>query len=233
MRTNTATIPPLRHYIGEARIVADWARGRRAENALARRYSGDGRTVMVLPGLFTTDNRTAMLRRVLSKAGYNTHGWGLGRNMPIDADILNRVDRRIRELGKDRVTLIGWSLGGIIAREYAKFAPDNVEQVITLGSPFSGGPRDNRAWRIYELVADHKVDAPPLETDRAQKPPVPTTAIWSPRDGIIAEHSARGLDGERDAEVEIRCGHLALTCAPDAMEAVLRVLQGRNGAATS
>lgn len=220
-------IPPLRHYLGEARIVADWMRGRRSEQALAARYRGDGRPVMVLPGLFTSDRRTRMLRRVLSSAGYAAHGWGLGRNLPIRPDLLDRLDRRMDRIGVSAaapITMVGWSLGGLIARAYAQHAPERVAGVITLGSPFSGNPRSNRAWRAYELFADHSVDSPPIPYDRSRKPPVPTAAIWSPRDGIIAVEAARGDAGESDLDVEVACGHLALTCAPDALEAVLRLL---------
>jgi pimeloyl-ACP methyl ester carboxylesterase len=222
------TLPPLRHYFGEARIVVDWLRGRMVEDRLAALYPGDGSAVIVLPGLFTSDSRTSMLRRVLKKAGYRTYGWGMGRNMPIRADVLDRFDARVNAVQQREggaVSLIGWSLGGIIAREYAKTAPAKVAQVITLGSPFSGNPRANRAWQIYELVADHKVDATPIVSDRAVKPPVPTTAIWSARDGIIPPHAARGQAGESDHNFEVRCGHFALTSAPDALEAVLRALQ--------
>jgi pimeloyl-ACP methyl ester carboxylesterase len=229
METSPA-IPPLRHYLGEARVVADWVRGRLAEDALARRYPGDGRGVIVLPGLFTTDNRTAMLRRVLKKAGYRTYGWGLGRNMPVKADILDRFGERVDDVGRRTggpVTLVGWSLGGLIARGFAHHSPERVAGVITLGSPFSGDPRANRAWRIYELVADHPVDNPPLALDRSAKPPVPTVAIWSARDGIIAPDAARGSPQERDLEIEIACGHFAMSSAPDALEAVLRALAGQ------
>ena len=216
-------VPPLRHYFGEARIVGDWMRGRLAEDALAARWRGDGRAVMVIPGLFTSDRRTAMLRRVLDKAGYRTFGWGLGRNMPIRADILERMGASVANIDAP-VTLIGWSLGGLIARAYAAHAPDRVSSVITLGTPFSGHPHSNRAWRMYELMADHKVDNPPIVFDRGAKPPVPTTAIWSARDGVIAAESARGLPHERDVEIGVNCGHFALTTAPDALEAVLRAL---------
>ncbi len=170
-----------------------------------------------------------MLRRTLKKAGYRTYGWGLGRNMPIKANILDRFGARVTQIiarEGGAVTLIGWSLGGLIARAYAQHAPDQIAEVITLGSPFSGDPRSNRAWQIYELVADHTVDAPPLPISRAAKPPCRTTAIWSARDGIIDASAARGEDHERDAEVEIRCGHFAMSSAPDALEAVLRVMGG-------
>lgn len=223
-------VPPLRYTFGEARLAGDWMRGRLVEDRLARRFHGDGRPIMVIPGLFTSDLRTAGLRRVLRKAGYRAHGWGLGRNMPIRADLLDRLDGRVAELASRydaQVTLIGWSLGGLVAREYAKHAPDRIGAVITLGSPFSGDPRDNRAWRAYELVADHRVDEVPIGGDRRAKPPVHTTAIWSSRDGIIPPHAARGLPDERDAEMEVRCGHFGLAAAPDALEAILRALRGQ------
>jgi dienelactone hydrolase len=221
-------IPSLRHYFGEARIVTDWLRSRMSEAAIAARYSGDGRPIIVLPGLFTTDNRTRMLRRVLARAGYDAHGWEMGRNMPVRADTLDRFAVRVAQVHRStgqKVTLVGWSMGGIVARETAKLRPDLVREVITLGSPYAGHPRGNRAWRAYEMVADHKVDAPPIETDLSEKPPVPTTAIWSPRDGIIPPAGARGLNGEQDADIKVNCGHFALVCAPDALEAVLRALQ--------
>lgn len=220
-------VPPLRHYFGEARIVPDWVRGRFAEDRLAQSHPGDGRPVIVIPGLFTTDNRTRMLRRVLTKAGYDTHGWGLGRNMPVRADVLDRFGaqvRRIRQKTGKPVTLVGWSLGGLIARAYAHHSPDDVRAIITLGSPFSGHPKSNRAWQVYELIADHKVEAPPLPYRRDAKPPVPTIAIWSKRDGVIHEAAARGEPNERDDHVEINCGHFAMSSAPEALEAVLRVL---------
>jgi pimeloyl-ACP methyl ester carboxylesterase len=230
-------VPPLKYYFGEARLLRDWARGRSKEDMLAALYPGDGRAVIVLPGLFTSDRRTQMLRRVLRKAGYRTYGWGLGHNMPIKADLLDRFDVRVDEVcmrsGKDQVALVGWSLGGLVARGYANHRPGRVSEVITLGSPFSGDPRANRAWKLYELVGDHPVDEPPLPIDRTAKPPCPTTAIWSARDGIISADSARGEPHERDQEIEVTCGHLAMTSAPDVLEAMLRALYERNGAASS
>ncbi len=226
-RASTPDLPPLRHYFGEARIIPDWVRGRFAEDRLAQSHPGDGRPVIVIPGLFTTDNRTRMLRRVLTKAGYDTHGWGLGRNMPVRADVLDRFGaqvHRVRQKTGQPVTLIGWSLGGLIARAYAHHAPDDVRAIITLGSPFSGHPKSNRAWQVYELVADHKVETPPLPYQRDAKPPVPTIAIWSGRDGVIHEAAARGEPHERDDHVEINCGHFAMSSAPEALEAVLKVL---------
>ncbi len=107
-----------------------------------------------------------------------------------------------------------------MAREYAKRFPDQIARVITLGSPFSGSPRANNAWRVYELVAQHKVDAPPIDTILSEKPPVKTIAFWSANDGVVAPHSARGLDGERDQATELDCTHMAFVADPDAIHAI-------------
>lgn len=186
---------------------------------------GEGRPVLVLPGFLASDNTTARLRRSLAGAGFDVHGWGLGRNLGVHADILESVDRRVEAIGAGRaVTIIGWSLGGLIAREYAKFAPDRVNRVITMGSPFSGDPRANNAWRMYERVAGHPVDRPPVQCTLAQKPSAPTIACWSARDGVVAPACARGQDGERDLALEFDCTHMAFIADPKAIRTVARLI---------
>jgi hypothetical protein len=90
----------------------------------------------------------------------------------------------------------------------ARAVPEQVLAVVTLGSPFSGDPKQNNVWRLYERIAGHKVDDPPIPRVTA-KPPVPQLALWSRKDGLIAPRSARGLDDERDKAVELRCTHMA------------------------
>jgi pimeloyl-ACP methyl ester carboxylesterase len=187
--------------------------------------SGEGRTVIVIPGFLASDTTTARLRRSLEKAGFAVHGWGLGRNRGVAADILERLDDRIAALGIDGpVTLVGWSLGGLIAREYAKHAPYRVEKVITLGSPFSGSLRANNAWRAYEYVAGHPVDSPPVAVTLSEKPAAHTIACWSPRDGVISPASARGRSHERDRAQEIDCTHMAFIVHPRAIRAVAKLI---------
>lgn len=186
---------------------------------------GDGRSIVVFPGFMASDRTTSRLRRSLSAAGFDVHGWGLGRNRGIRADTLDRVARLVGRLSeRGPVTLIGWSLGGLIAREYAKRFPDQIARVISLGSPFSGSPRANNAWRVYELVARHKVDAPPIDTILSEKPPVKTIAFWSGKDGVVAPHSARGLDGERDQAIELDCTHMAFVADPKAILAIFEAI---------
>lgn len=187
--------------------------------------AGDGRPVLVLPGFLASDNTTARLRRSLSAAGFAVHGWGLGRNRGVSADLLERLDARVAAIGADRpLTLVGWSLGGLVAREYAKHAPDRVSRVITLGSPFSGSLRANNAWRAYEFVAGHPVDNPPIPVSLAQKPVVSTIACWSARDGVVAPDSARGHHGERDRAQEFDCSHMAFVAHPRAIGAIARLI---------
>lgn len=219
--------PPLSLLLGEARVLGDWARGARDNRKLARGHDGRGHPVVVLPGFMVSEIRMELFRLTLARAGYRAFGWGLGRNLGVKADLLERLDERLDEIERESpgpVTLVGWSLGGLIAREYAKHAPARVAKVISMGSPFSGNPRANNAWRVYEWVTKHPVDAPPLEVRLAEKPPVPTYALWSRRDGVVAPASARGMPGETDESIEVDCSHLAFACAPEAMDAVLRLL---------
>ena len=169
----------------------------------------NGQPVLVIPGFLCSDQTTFALRRELARASFRVHGWKQGWNLGAREDTLDRLSQRIDSLGHDRpIVIVGWSLGGLFGREFARYHPDRVKAVITLGSPFSGDPRQNTVWPLYERVAGHSVDNPPLPriTD---KPPVPHLAIWSRRDGLVAPRSARGLDHERDKEVELTCHHMA------------------------
>jgi alpha-beta hydrolase superfamily lysophospholipase len=186
---------------------------------------GAGRPVMVIPGFMASDRTTARLRKSLNQAGFACHGWGMGRNLGIQPDIFEQMDQRLSEIDATApITLIGWSLGGLIAREYAKYAPDRVAKVITLGAPFSSGPRANNGWRLYEMVAGHKVDAPPLNVSLQSKPSVQTIAIWSSRDGMVAPCAARGLPGESDAQFEENCTHMGLIADPRIIRRIAKII---------
>jgi hypothetical protein len=169
----------------------------------------DGEPVLVIPGFLCSDETTLALRKELAAAGFRVHGWKLGWNLGAKADTLERIRERVESLGHNKpILIVGWSLGGIYAREFARHYPELVRAVVTLGSPFSGDPHQNNVWQLYEWVAKHKVDDPPIPriTD---KPPVPHLAIWSRLDGLIAPRAARGLPHERDKEVEVAVHHMA------------------------
>ena len=186
---------------------------------------GEGRPVLVIPGFLASDTSTRPLRLGLRQAGFRAHGWERGRNLGLDDSIFDIIDARVRHISRGQpVSLVGWSLGGLVAREYAKLMPERVARVVTLGSPIAGDPRqNNNVWRLYEWVAGHPVDAPPIECSLAEKPPVDTVAIWSRRDGIVAAESACAL-GCADRSIEVRCGHMEMVFAPEAIRTVVRAL---------
>lgn len=163
----------------------------------------------MIPGFLATDRTTTALRKSLARAGWRVHGWGLGWNLGVREDTLHRLETCIDRMGaRQPVLVVGWSLGGLYARELARHFPDKVRAVITLGSPFSGDFHQNNVWKLYELIAGHCVDEPPIPRI-LDKPPVPSLALWSRRDGIVAPRAAYGLGGERDKAVELRCAHMA------------------------
>jgi hypothetical protein len=180
-----------------------------AFSRLGPRGPADGAPVLVIPGLIAHDGTTASLRKTMGAAGWRVHGWDMGWNLGVKPDTIERLRMRVDLIAHHRpILLVGWSLGGLYARELARAAPDRIRAVVTLGAPFSGDPRQNNVWRLYERIAGHSVDDPPIPriTD---KPPVPTLAIWSRRDGIVAVRSARGLEHERDRAVELDSTHMA------------------------
>jgi hypothetical protein len=217
--------PRLRQLVREAGSLVV-LRARSMLPVRARRQGvGQGRPVMVIPGFLASDHSTVVLRRTLQTAGFRAYGWGLGMNLGARSDLLERMAAKLeRAAGHGPVSLVGWSLGGLYARELAKLHPDKVAKVITLGSPFSGDVRANNAWRLYELINDHKVDSPPLEVRVHEKPPVPTIAFWSRRDGIVAPACARGKPDECDRAVELDCTHMGFMTADCALDAVVETL---------
>lgn len=183
--------------------------------------------VMLLPGFGAHPLRMRRMAEALERAGHVVHPWGLGLNLGPTPEnfafLVARVSRIARASGRP-VALVGWSLGGLFAREIARLHPEAVRMVITMGTPFSGDRRANNAWRAYQLITGHPVDVPPIEVDFTAKPPVPTIALWSPRDGVVAPRSACGWPGERDRAVALRCNHLGFASSPEAIGEVLRQL---------
>jgi dienelactone hydrolase len=180
---------------------------------------------MVIPGFLASDRTTLGLQRALAQAGYRVSGWGLGVNRGATPDTLGQLASRIEGFGQGRsVILVGWSLGGVFAREVAKLRPELVAKVMTMGSPFSGDPRGNNVWRLYEWVAGHPVDDPPIKTRLSDKPPVPTMSLWSRRDGIVAVACARGAPGESDHQVELTCSHMGFCVSGRAFPRIIEAL---------
>jgi pimeloyl-ACP methyl ester carboxylesterase len=175
---------------------------------LTPRGPEDGPPALVIPGFLATDRTTMELRRALARAGWRSHPWLLGLNRGAKANTLELLADRLDALEDPRkVLLVGWSLGGLFARELAFRHPGKVRAVVTLGSPFSGDLKTNTNVRqFYERIAGHDVNQPPFER-LAGKPPVPFLAFWSRRDGIVAPNAARGRIHEVDKAIEIDSRH--------------------------
>jgi len=198
---------------------------------------GDGHPVIVLPGLATSDNSTIALRRFLKSKGYDVHGWELGRNYGPLPGIERRMLDKLRDLHAKtgrKVSLVGWSLGGIYARQLAKMLPEHVRQVITLGSPFNGDPRATNAWKLYEFTSGHKVDDRERHMGGAisDPPPVPTTAIFSRTDGICNWRTCVEKEGPRIENIEVEGSHCGLGHHPAAVYAIADRLAQPEGAWT-
>ncbi|WP_371194404.1 esterase/lipase family protein [Glaciecola sp. SC05] len=184
---------------------------------------GDNHPVMVLPGFMASDVSTKPLRAFLKFKGYCTYGWGLGRNLGTEivggAHVLSDalIDRVITlSLKHDRkVSLVGWSLGGILARELARLLPDHVRQVITLGSPFNGpGGSAPMVSKLFDMInGDIVTTNPQVLTNMLKPPPVPSSAIYSRSDGVAHWKACTNMqiNPEDQAEnIEVRGSHLGL-----------------------
>lgn len=218
--------PRLARMLGEAQALLEPVR--RPRRKLDIPATANPQMVMILPGFATHPVRMRYLAHQLEAAGHSTKRWGLGFNWGPDEERFEFLEARLADLHARHgrpVVLLGWSLGGLFARELAKRQPDAVAKVITMGSPFSGSPRANNVWRAYQFITGHSVDAPPIEADLAAKPPVETVALWSANDGAIAPRCAAGRPGERDRAIAVRCTHIGFTYDPQVITTVLGELE--------
>ena len=181
----TVKPPPFALLATEGRGLLDIPALLAAAPFLAAAPRGQPHPVMVLPGLGADDRSTIAIRGFLESLGYQVHGWGRGRNVRApDAD-LSAVDAQVKKLREDsglKVSLVGWSRGGIIAREVARQIPAAVRMVITLGSPFAA-PGASNVRAIWKLLTGQKHEPPtPERVSRLAQPiPVPSTSIYTRR----------------------------------------------------
>jgi pimeloyl-ACP methyl ester carboxylesterase len=208
-------------YLSEpARGLAELAALPLAASWLAAAPRGDGHGVIVLPGLLATDWSTALLRRFIRLLGYDVCGWNLGRNVgPTDAvmDGLPRALARCVAHAGGPVSLVGWSLGGIYAREMARQRPDQVREVITLGSPFAlDDPQHSRAEAVYQRRSHlhARLGRVPTREQVARPISIPSTAVYSRLDGIVSWRSCVEPETALHENVEVRCGHLGYGVDP-------------------
>ena len=197
--------------------------------AAARR--GDGHPVLVLPGLLTGDPGTVLLRNVLRALGHDVSGWSLGTNRGSTGRVVQELRTRVAELHRSsgrRVSLVGWSLGGMFAQQLARAAPGSIRGIVTLGSPVVRGAEWLRAAsRIVDRTPRLPRSAATLPRPWAEAGPlrVPATSVYSRADGVVPWPSCTYELRPRRENVEVRGSHLGLVYNP----AVLWLLADRLG----
>lgn len=200
----------------EMRAPLDWASLLFGAPKLARAPRGDGRPVLLIPGYRTDESSMRPLRRYLEFLNYDVYDWGRGRNMGDVESYVSHVgefaQKIHRDVGGQAVTLVGWSLGGVIARETARLYPDVVREVITMGTPVIGGPK-------YTAVADRFAKMARIDLDEFEKEvheknllgiEQPVTAIYSKTDGIVGWRACIDNYNEHTRNIEVNCSHFGL-----------------------
>ncbi|MEO5696654.1 MAG: alpha/beta fold hydrolase [Burkholderiaceae bacterium] len=184
---------------------------------LSRLPRGDGHPVIVFPGLGASDLSTRPLRNFLRRRGYAPCAWGRGFNLGPRAGVLDHCRRLVTDAVQRQgqpVSLIGWSLGGIYAREIAKEQPTGVRCVITLGTPFSGHPRATNAWRLYERINGKVAHDEPFARQLRTPPSCPTTSIFSRSDGIVAWRCSLNAGAPNTENIEVPASHIGMGLNP-------------------
>lgn len=228
--------PPSRFLmLAEARAVFELGSFMALRGLLGHLPKGDGHPVLVLPGFMAGDASTRPMRGLLDSLGYESHGWGLGRNVRIDAARemeMNDLLSRIADDSGRTVSIIGWSLGGVFAREIAKAHPDKVRLVISLGSPISNDRSATNASRLFEYLNGKEPE--PVRAGRYRDletaPPVPTTSILTKTDGIVAWRGSVQKGGHQTENIEVLASHCGLGVNPSVMVAIADRLAQAEGA---
>jgi pimeloyl-ACP methyl ester carboxylesterase len=209
-------VPPVQLLALESFAIVEYTSLAFAAPLLMAAPAGNGHPVLVLPAFTATDTSTRPLRSVLRWRGHEVHGWGLGRNMGPHPTVVDGMRRRLDALHRryrTTVSIVGWSLGGVYARELARDAPDLVRQVITLGSPFRlrTGDRTWSTW-LYDVVAPRRDPyfAQRLSEEARPRLPVPSTAIYTQTDGVVDWRACIEDEGEHRGSVEVIGTHTGL-----------------------
>lgn len=226
-------------YAEGPRLLSELASLMSATPFLYTAPRGDGHPVLVLPGFGASDRSTLVLRGFLGALGYPAQPWELGTNlgpaMPeLPAELARRLDEVYVAAGQRKVSLVGWSLGGVYARLMAHLHPHKVRQVITLGSPFAGHPRSTAVYRIVRALSEGPLEHQPVNRLRLLAgeplPGVPSTAVFSKSDGIVPWQIATQPPSDIAENIEVFTSHFGLGFDPTVLYATADRLATADGA---
>jgi hypothetical protein len=205
---------------------------------LAAGRRGDGHPVFVLPGMLADDASTEPLRAIIGARRLTAVSWDMGPNVGPSRRIMTAIPRRIAQLHEQygqTVSLVGWSLGGMLAREFARRCPEHVRDVVTLGSPLrlraSDPPDLTNVGAIYQALRplhDPRFMDPPRETAHPQVP-CPSTSIYSRSDGVVPWRACVDDADATHENVEVAVSHCGLGVSPLSVSVVLDRLVQREG----
>ena len=180
---------------------------------------GDGHGVLVLPGFMASDSSTRPLRSLLTDLGYEVDGWNLGRNVRVDNARIEAMLQCVKSLYErtgGKISIVGWSLGGVFARELAKMVPELVRDVISLGSPISDDRNHTNARKLFEYLNGSEPE--PMQDGNfmnlAEAPPVPTTSILTKTDGVVHWRGSVQAEGEQTENIEVYASHCGMGANP-------------------
>lgn len=232
MPTNLA--PPGRlEQLGELALPLDFVHFGLQWPRLATAPRGDGRPVFLIPGYQGSELSMAPLKSFLARLGYHVEDWGLGRNGgSVDRDVERftaLAGEHFEENDRQPLTLIGWSLGGIIARETARISPDLVREIITMGTPLIGGPKYTAVGARYAQSENLRLDAFEKEVHarNSQGLKQPLTVLYSPRDGIVSPEVAKDIYNPQARNIRVDGGHIGLGFNPKVWRIIADTLAGR------
>jgi pimeloyl-ACP methyl ester carboxylesterase len=232
--TDRLRAPGLGLLLAEVRSLLEFNASLLLSPLLMRAPRGDGHPVLALPGFLASDLSMAPMRRYLKELGYDGYAWEMGRNTGGIARLRAALRDRLAEVhaatGR-KVSIVGWSLGGVYARDLALQAPDMVRSVITLGSPFANDVRATNATRLYEALSGEAVeDNSELRLAIAGDLPVPATSIYSRTDGIVNWRTCLLRASDRSENIEVHlASHVGLGVNAAALWAVADRLAQREG----
>jgi pimeloyl-ACP methyl ester carboxylesterase len=226
--------PSTRAALGELGSALDGVRLVGALPRLSSAPRGDGHLVVDIPGWRAPELTGAPLRGYLRRLGYDARGWGFGTNTGDPRRDVERLSRSVLELVDAKgepASLVGWSLGGVIAREVARRHPDAVRRVITYGTPVTGGPRHTTVARAYRRGPDPDAHRVAERLDPTAPIPVPLTILFSKRDGVVAWQACLDHTSPDAEHVEVSSTHIGMGIDPDVWTVVADRLARVDGGA--